>query len=87
MRIRPTTSADAASVPQRFQRVVVQPISETALQADNPSPSASGAGKHAKQLFTFDRVVGPEEGQSRVYESAASLVDAYLAGYNATVLA
>ncbi|GAA5978339.1 hypothetical protein JCM10908_004320 [Rhodotorula pacifica] len=87
VRIRPTTSADATSVPQRFQRVVVQPISETALQADNPSPSASGAGKHAKQLFTFDRVVGPEEGQSSVYESATSLVDAYLTGYNATILA
>lgn len=87
VRIRPTTTADATSVPQRFQRIAVRSLDETTLQADNPSPSASGAGKHAKQVFTFDRVVGPDEGQPAVYDSATQLIDAYLDGFNATILA
>ncbi|GAA5990939.1 hypothetical protein JCM5350_008285 [Sporobolomyces pararoseus] len=93
VRIRPNAGSEAANVPHRFQRIAVTPLSSTSLQADSgpPStPSSSAAlSKHAlsKSTFTFDRVIAPEEGQSAVYESASSLVDSFLEGMNATILA
>ncbi|GAA5830293.1 hypothetical protein JCM3766R1_002857 [Sporobolomyces carnicolor] len=93
VRIRPNTGSDSSNVPHRFQRIAVTPLSSNSLQADSgpPStPSSSAAlSKHAlsKSTFTFDRVIGPEEGQSAVYESASSLVDSFLDGMNATILA
>ncbi|GAA6029356.1 hypothetical protein JCM8097_003635 [Rhodosporidiobolus ruineniae] len=97
VRIRPNTGSDAAGVPQRFQRTVVQAVSETTVSAENTGPStastistpanAAGAAKYGKTTFTFDRVVGPEEGQPQVYESAEPLVSSFLEGMNATILA
>ncbi|GAA5911113.1 uncharacterized protein JCM6883_004273 [Sporobolomyces salmoneus] len=93
VRIRPNTGSDASNVPHRFQRIAVTPLSSNSLQADSgppPTPSSSAAlSKHApsRSAFTFDRVIGPEEGQSAVYESASSLVDSFLDGMNATILA
>ncbi|GAA5896351.1 hypothetical protein JCM8208_001854 [Rhodotorula glutinis] len=96
VRIRPSTTADgAANLPARFQRIAVQPLGTTSLQADNPAPgaggsanpAAAGAGKAAKQTFTYDRVVAPDEGQLAVYEAAQPLVASFLDGYNTTLLA
>ncbi|GAA6061674.1 hypothetical protein JCM10212_000857 [Sporobolomyces blumeae] len=91
VRIRPNSGSDAANVPQRFQRIAVQPLSRTSLQADSAGPStpAATASKHlqSKATFTFDRVIGPEDGQPAVYESASSLVESFLEGMNATILA
>lgn len=49
--------------------------------------AAGGAGKYGKTSFTFDRVLGPEEGQKSVYEVAEPLVQSFLEGMNATILA
>ncbi|GAA6019601.1 hypothetical protein JCM11491_002819 [Sporobolomyces phaffii] len=93
VRIRPHSSADSSNVPHRFQRIAVTPLSANSLQADSGSaatPASSAAlSKHAlsRSTFTFDRVIGPDEGQSAVYESAASLVESFLDGMNATILA
>ncbi|BGP45900.1 hypothetical protein JCM10450v2_001735 [Rhodotorula kratochvilovae] len=102
VRIRPSTGADTANVPARFQRTAVQPLSDTSLQADNPGPAAgggaashagaaiadtAGATKHGKQTFTYDRVISPDEGQADLYEAARPLLDSFLDGMNATILA
>lgn len=97
VRIRPNIGSDAANVPPRFQRIVVHPVSETTLSADNAgavgagagpaSPAAGPSGRAAKQMFTFDRVIGPTEGQPDVWDCAEPLVDSFLEGFNATILA
>ncbi|GAA5904781.1 hypothetical protein JCM5296_000759 [Sporobolomyces johnsonii] len=95
VRIRPNPGSEAQNVPQRFQRTALQALSATTLQADSGGPAAASpaaavaAAKHggAKSLFTYDRVIGPEEGQPAVYECASSLVDSFLEGMNATILA
>ena len=96
VRIRPSAAADGiANLPARFQRIAVQPLGTTSLQADNPAPGAGGTsssaaastGKSAKQTFTYDRVVAPDEGQVAVYEAAQPLVASFLDGYNTTLLA
>ncbi|BGP22679.1 hypothetical protein JCM10295v2_001570 [Rhodotorula toruloides] len=38
-------------------------------------------------MFTFDRVIGPSEGQPDMWDCAEPLVDSFLAGFNATILA
>ena len=101
LRIRPSTGQDhAANVPQRFQRTVVAPLNPTTLQVDGQAAlhaaagastsltkPAAGAGAGSKNLFTFDRVIGPDEGQADVYPEAEPLVEAFLDGMNATILA
>ncbi|GAA5979174.1 hypothetical protein JCM11641_008450 [Rhodosporidiobolus odoratus] len=96
VRIRPNNGSDAAAVPQRFQRTVVQSVSSTSLSAENAGPSTTStisspphsvANRHGKSSFTFDRVISPEEGQQAVYEAAKPLLDSFLAGINATILA
>ncbi|BGO89455.1 hypothetical protein NBRC10512v2_001413 [Rhodotorula toruloides] len=97
VRIRPNIGSDAANVPPRFQRIVVHPVSETTLSADNAgavgagagpaSPAAGPSGRPAKQMFTFDRVIAPTEGQPDVWDCAEPLVDSFLEGFNATILA
>ncbi|BGP05895.1 hypothetical protein JCM10049v2_001714 [Rhodotorula toruloides] len=97
VRIRPNIGSDAANVPPRFQRIVVHPVSETTLSADNAgavgagpgpaSPAAGPSGRAAKQMFTFDRVIAPTEGQPDVWDCAEPLVDSFLEGFNATILA
>ncbi|GJN88660.1 hypothetical protein Rhopal_001626-T1 [Rhodotorula paludigena] len=94
VRIRPNSGAEAVNVPARFQRTAVQPLGSNSVQAENPGPASAGAaavtpasGVKGKQTFTYDRVVGPDEGQDAVYEAAQPLVDAFLQGFNATILA
>ncbi|CEQ39858.1 SPOSA6832_01442 [Sporobolomyces salmonicolor] len=95
VRIRPNPGSEAQNVPQRFQRTVLQALSTTTLQAESGGPAAASpaaavaAAKHggAKSLFTYDRVIGPDERQPAVYECASSLVDSFLEGMNATILA
>ncbi|KAK4058826.1 hypothetical protein OIO90_000272 [Microbotryomycetes sp. JL221] len=85
VRIRPPDTA-AAKLGARFQKVVVHPRDHQTLQVDAASPSATPTSSH-KATFTFDRVIGPDEGQSDVFEQAAPLVDAFLEGFNVTILA
>ena len=102
LRIRPPVQEDHAStVPQRYQRSVIHPTSTSSLQVEPSNlaalsgASASGATASTSSVvaskkasaFTFDRVIGPEEGQGAVYACAQPLVDAFLQGINVTVLA
>ncbi|GAA5848159.1 hypothetical protein JCM8547_004426 [Rhodosporidiobolus lusitaniae] len=96
VRIRP--SHTDAAIPQRFQRIVVEPVGANSLQAENTGPStastlnaaaggAGGAGKYGKATFTFDMVIGPDGGQPQVYSAAEPLISSFLEGFNATILA
>ena len=50
--------------------------------------AASGGSKGAKQtFFSFDRVFGPNDGQTDVYTVVEDLVTKFIDGYNVTVLA
>lgn len=49
-----------------------------------PTPNSKGT---SKQHFTFDRVIGPDDGQTTVYSSIEPLIARFLEGYNVTVLA
>lgn len=95
VRIRPTSSTDSTK-PGRFTKTVVHPVHLTTLQIDAPPPpngpsSTSALAKTGpaaqKQTFTFDRVVGPDEGQEAVYEEARALVESFMSGLNVTILA
>lgn len=95
VRIRPPDET-AVKLGARFQKTVVHPRDQTTVQLDLTGPGLALAGSGAtvskaasgnKVTFTFDRVIGPDEGQSAVYDETRPLVDAFLAGMNVTVLA
>lgn len=92
LRIRPSSASDP-SIPPRFQRTVIHPLTPTTLQIEGGASSSStvgngkGTATPGKATFTFDRVIGPDEGQSAVYECAESLVDSFMEGMNSTILA
>ncbi|TFK54668.1 kinesin-domain-containing protein [Heliocybe sulcata] len=99
VRIRPTTTQDAASIPPRFQRAVVHPISDTTVAVDPVSaqPTSAGAGTGAspsstgsqkKQTFIFDQVHPPDSTQHALFTSTAEpLLNHFLEGFNCTILA
>ncbi|KAG6335027.1 hypothetical protein ID866_4053 [Astraeus odoratus] len=99
VRIRPTTSQDAASIPARFQRLVVHATSPTtvAVDASSASPAASGSATAVatpppaaakKQVFAFDQVHSPNTTQHALFTNTAlPLISRFLEGFNCTVLA
>lgn len=68
------------NVPTRFQRGVVSALNQTTLQVESPTATSS------QSTFTFDRVMGPSEGQAEVYECVENLVTSFLSGINSTIL-
>ncbi|KAI6132008.1 kinesin domain-containing protein [Pisolithus croceorrhizus] len=99
VRIRPTTSQDALSIPARFQRLVVHATSHTsvAIDASSAAPAASGSSTAVatpttptakKQVFSFDQVHSPDTTQHALFTSTAlPLISRFLEGFNCTVLA
>ena len=98
LRIRPTTSADVASIPARFQRTVIHATTPTSVSVDavSAAPATSGSatalaspstpGK--KQVFTFDQVHSPNTTQHALFTSTAQpLLSRFLEGFNCTILA
>ncbi|KAI0181742.1 kinesin-domain-containing protein [Hypoxylon sp. FL1284] len=65
-------------IPQRFQRSMVQTTSNTGISIDTPQ---------GKKLFIFDRVFGPEIEQEGTWEYLQDSVNAFLQGYNVSLLA
>ena len=65
-------------VPQRFQRSMVHNISPTSLAVDSPQ---------GRKLFIFDRVFGEDVYQEGVWEYVQESVNAFVQGYNVSVLA
>ncbi|ORY60024.1 uncharacterized protein BCR38DRAFT_488217 [Pseudomassariella vexata] len=81
VRVRPPLSPTDPGfdlIPQRFQRSMVQTTSSTSLAIDAPQ---------GKKLFVFDRVFAPDVDQEGVWEYLRDSVDAFLQGYNVSLLA
>ncbi|SCZ97432.1 BZ3500_MvSof-1268-A1-R1_Chr4-2g07210 [Microbotryum saponariae] len=89
VRIRPPTT-EHVRISTRFQRTVVAALNATTLQLESATSGGSASNaltKTPKSTFTFDRVISPEEGQSEVFACAEPLVESFLTGLNATILA
>lgn len=65
-------------IPQRFQRPMVHDTSPTSLAVESP---------HGQKLFVFDRVFGEDVYQEGVWQYVNESVEAFLLGYNVSVLA
>jgi hypothetical protein len=98
VRIRPTTTQDAHSIPNRFQRAVVHalgtnavsvdPVSAASASTTGASPMSPGPGAGKKQTFAFDYVLPPESTQHDVFATTAQpLLARFLDGFNCTMLA
>ncbi|KAI1084804.1 chromosome-associated kinesin KIF4B [Whalleya microplaca] len=81
VRVRPPLKATDPGyelIPQRFQRSMVQTTSNTGIAIDSPQ---------GKKLFIFDRVFSPDITQEGVWEYLQDSVNAFLQGYNVSLLA
>ncbi|KAI9809169.1 MAG: hypothetical protein M1825_002460 [Sarcosagium campestre] len=65
-------------IPQRFQRSIAHVTSPTSLAVDSPQ---------GRKLFVFDRVFGQDVQQDGVWEYLSESVNAFIQGYNVSVLA
>ncbi|KAL8871617.1 MAG: hypothetical protein Q9174_002591 [Haloplaca sp. 1 TL-2023] len=65
-------------IPQRFQRSTVQVASPTSIAIESPQ---------GRKLFLFDRVFSEDKSQERVWEYLQESVNAFVQGYNVSVLA
>jgi hypothetical protein len=96
LRIRPSNNHDLATIPPRFQRTIVHPVSATSVSVDplsansaqNTTPSTAQTVASKKQQFTFDQVHGPSTTQHAIFTSTANpLISRFLEGFNCTILA
>lgn len=81
VRVRPPLKSSDPGfdlIPQRFQRSMVQTTSNTSIAIDSPQ---------GKKIFVFDRVFGPEVGQDGLWEYLSESVNAFVQGYNVSLLA
>lgn len=81
VRVRPAlkpTDPGFELIPQRFQRSMVQTTSNTGIAIESPQ---------GKKLFVFDRVFGSDVTQEGVWEYLSDSVNAFLQGYNVSLLA
>lgn len=81
VRVRPSlkpTDPGYDLIPQRFQRHMVQVMSNTTLAIDAPQ---------GRKVFVFDRVFSPEVDQAGVWEYLEDCVNAFTSGYNVSLLA
>ena len=81
VRVRPPlkpTDPGFDLIPQRFQRSMVQTTSNTSISIDSPQ---------GKKIFVFDRVFSPDTDQEGVWEYLSDSINAFLQGYNVSLLA
>lgn len=81
VRVRPSlrpTDPGYDLIPQRFQRHMVQVMSNTTLAIDAPQ---------GRKVFVFDRVFSPEVDQAGVWEYLEDCVNAFTTGYNVSLMA
>ncbi|CAN8104455.1 unnamed protein product [Discula destructiva] len=81
VRIRPSLKPGEPGfdlIPQRFQRHMVQVMSNTTLAIDAPQ---------GRKVFVFDRVFAPEVDQAGVWEYLQDCVNAFTTGYNVSLMA
>lgn len=65
-------------IPQRFQRSLTQATSPTSLAIDS---------LQGRKLFVFDRVFGEDTTQEGIWDYVNESIEAFLQGYNVSVLA
>ena len=65
-------------IPQRFQRSMVHLASPTSISVDSPQ---------GRKLFIFDQVFGEDAKQEKVWDYLHDSVDAFVQGFNVSVLA
>ena len=101
LRIRPTTTQDASSIPARFQRTVINALSQTSVSIDSSSGApasigsstaaaalGSSAANNKKQVFSFDQVHPPATTQHALFTATAQpLISRFVEGFNCTILA
>ncbi|KAL2069674.1 hypothetical protein VTL71DRAFT_14353 [Oculimacula yallundae] len=81
VRVRPPLRATDPGfdlIPQRFQRSMVQVTSPTSLAIDSPQ---------GRKLFVFDRVFSEEVSQEGVWEYLVESTNAFVQGYNVSMMA
>ncbi|KAI0427007.1 hypothetical protein F5Y09DRAFT_45250 [Xylaria sp. FL1042] len=81
VRVRPPlkpTDPGFDLIPQRFQRSMVQTTSDTSIAIESPQ---------GKKVFVFDRVFSPEVGQDGIWNYLNESINAFLQGYNVSLLA
>ncbi|KAJ2902500.1 putative oxidoreductase C2F3.05c [Zalerion maritima] len=81
VRVRPPlkpTDPGFELIPQRFQRSMVQCNTPTSLAIDSPQ---------GRKLFVFDRVFPEDTEQAGIWEYLHDSVNAFLQGYNVSLLA
>ncbi|EWC46639.1 hypothetical protein DRE_04126 [Drechslerella stenobrocha 248] len=81
VRIRPPlqpTDPGYDLIPQRFQRAMVQTISDTTVAIDSPQ---------GKKVFVFDRIFAPDVQQEGVWDYLQDSISAFVQGYNVSILA
>ncbi|KAI0536266.1 hypothetical protein GGR58DRAFT_475779 [Xylaria digitata] len=81
VRVRPPlkpTDPGFDLIPQRFQRAMVQTTSDTSIAIDSPQ---------GKKVFVFDRVFSPAVGQDGIWDYLNESINAFLQGYNVSLLA
>ncbi|PWW77800.1 kinesin-domain-containing protein [Tuber magnatum] len=81
VRVRPplrSTDPGFDLIPQRFQRGMVHVTSPTSLAVDSPQ---------GRKIFVFDRVFGQEVDQNGIWDYLEESVNAFVQGYNVSLLA
>ncbi|KZF19439.1 kinesin-domain-containing protein [Xylona heveae TC161] len=81
VRVRPAlkqTDPGFELIPQRFQRSMVHVTSPTTLAVDSPQ---------GRKVFIFDRIFGPEIEQEGIWTYLNESVNAFVQGYNVSLLA
>ncbi|KUI73667.1 Chromosome-associated kinesin KIF4A [Cytospora mali] len=81
VRVRPPlnpTDPGFDLIPQRFQRSMVQVMSNTTLAIDAPQ---------GRKVFVFDRVFSPDVEQEGLWDYLEDCVNAFTTGYNVSLLA
>ncbi|KAF5525256.1 Kinesin-like protein KIF21B [Colletotrichum aenigma] len=81
VRVRPAlkpTDPGYELIPQRFQRSMVQVTTDTNIAIDSPQ---------GRKLFVFDRVFGSDVDQEGIWEYLSDCVNAFIQGYNVSLLA
>ncbi|KAJ9096863.1 hypothetical protein QFC20_006331 [Naganishia adeliensis] len=90
LRIRPSYTSPESDIPQRFQRVVLQPSpGDSTHEVAVHQPEAPRTANKAKSnTFRYDRILPEECTQVEAYNaSAKSAMDKFLKGFNVTILA
>ncbi|KAJ6257982.1 hypothetical protein Dda_7772 [Drechslerella dactyloides] len=65
-------------IPQRFQRPMVQTMTDTSIAIDSPQ---------GRKVFVFDRIFGPDVQQDGVWDYLQDSINAFVQGYNVSILA